>query len=195
MHLPDPTPKLASAHEAKRERRSRSRARTAAIGFACANLLIFASTACGENPSTEPMLRGRGPLVGPFEELTACEVATYHGKDTALYSNRPYHTAGPVPRAEALAFCRGARHGTNVWLLDVARATTLVAFANSAFRLEERGWTPSDDALRVDAAGTPLDRLYTRAVEPGRYVIRQGFTRSAAIVLWDPTAARPASER
>jgi hypothetical protein len=174
-------------HEAKSERRSRSRA--AAIGLACANLLIFAPLACGEKPIEAQTLRGRGPLVSPLAEITACERATYRGPETALYSNRPYHTEAPVERAVGLAFCRAARHGTQVWILEVTRATTLVAFGNAAFDLDTRGWAPSDDVLQVDAAGTPLDRVYTRRVEPGRYAIRQGFTRSAPIVLWDPDAA------
>jgi len=169
-----------------------SRARGAVIGLALLNLLIFASTACGEDTPDEGLLRGRGPLVSDYDAITACEAAVYQGTDTPLYSNRPYHTAQPVRAAQGLGFCRGARHGTNVWILEVTRSTTLVAFGNAAFGLEGRGWTRSDEAVLVAAAGVPLDRIYTRRVEPGRYVIRQGFTRAAPIVLWDTAAAQPA---
>ena len=173
-----------------RTRERPSRARGAAIGIALLNLLTFATTACGENPPDEQMLRGRGPLVSEYDAVTACETAVYRGAETPLYSNRPYHTAEPVDAVKGLGFCRGARHGTNIWILEVTRPTALVAFGNRAFGLERRGWTLSDSPVLVVAAGVPLDRVYTRHVGPGRFVIRQGFTRSAAIVFWDTEAAR-----
>jgi len=138
------------------------------------------------------MQSGRGPLVSAYDEITSCEAAVYRGSDTPLYSNRPYHTAQPVQSAMGLGFCRGGRHGTDVWILDVTRATTLLAFGNAAFGLEQRGWTRSEEPLLVEAAGVPFDRLYTRSIEPGRYVIRQGFTRAAPIVLFDTEAVHPA---
>jgi len=173
-------------------RRRPSRGRGAATCLALLNLLTFATTACAENPSDERILRGRGPLVSEYDAITACETAVYRGAETALYSNRPYHTAEPVHAVQGLGFCRGARHGTNVWILEVTRPTTLVVFGNQAFGLERRGWTPSDEPVLVVAAGVTLDRVYTRRIGAGRFVIRQGFTRSAAIVFWDPEAARPA---
>jgi hypothetical protein len=36
----------------------------------------------------------------------------------------------------------------------------------------------------------PLDRVYTKHFPPGRYVIRQGFTRTAPLVFWDEAAVR-----
>ena len=172
--------------------RPTSRTRTAAIGLVLANLLVIAATACGENTPDDLLLRGRGPLVSPFDEITACEPGVYRGPQTPLYSNRPYHTAQLVAAARGLSFCRGARHGTNVWIVEIAHTTTLVAFGTGAFGLERRGWQASDDPVRVEAAGVVFDRVYTRRVEPGRYVIRQGFSRSAPIVLWDAEAVQPA---
>jgi hypothetical protein len=169
-------------------RKKPARVRRAAIGLALLNLLTFAA-GCGENLPDERMLRGRGPLVSEYDAITACETAIYRGADTPLYSNRPYHTAEPVRSAESLAFCRGARHGTNVWILEVTRPTTLVAFGNRAFGLERRGWTLDGAPVFVAAAGVPLDRVYTRRIEAGRFVIRQGFTRSAPIVFWNSEAA------
>jgi hypothetical protein len=166
-----------------------SRARWAAIGLALLNLLIFGAAACDEDSPDERVLRGRGPLVSEYDAITACETAIYRGAETPLYSNRPYHTAEPVQAVTGLAFCRGERHGTNVWILDVTRPSTLVAFGNRAFGLERRGWTLVDAPVLVDAAGVPLDRVYERRIEPGRFVIRQGFTRSASIVFWDAEAA------
>jgi hypothetical protein len=175
-----------------RSHRPASCARSSALGLALTSLLMIASTACGENSPDELPSRGRGPLVSPFDEITACEPAVFRGPQTPLYSNRPYHTAQSVHAARGLSFCRGARHGTNVWIVDISRATTLVAFGTSAFGLERRGWQASPDPVRVEAAGVVFDRVYTRRIEPGRYVIRQGFTPSAPIVLWEPEAVRPA---
>ena len=167
-----------------------SRVHGAAIGLALLNLLTFAMTACDENLPDERILHGRGPLVSEYATITACETAIYRGAETPLYSNRPYHTTEPVHGVQGMGFCRGARHGTNVWILEVARTTTLAAFGNQAFGLEGRGWTLSDASVLVAAAGVPFDRVYTRRIEPGRFVIRQGFTRSAPIVFWDTKAAR-----
>ena len=167
-----------------------SRVHGAAIGLALLNLLTFAMTACDENLPDERILHGRGPLVSEYATITACETAIYRGAETPLYSNRPYHTTEPVRGVQGMGFCRGARHGTNVWILEVARTTTLAAFGNQAFGLKGRGWTLSDASVLVAAAGVPFDRVYTRRIEPGRFVIRQGFTRSAPIVFWDTKAAR-----
>jgi hypothetical protein len=89
-----------------------------------------------------------------------------------------------------LAFCRGHRHGTNVWIVEISKPTTLVAFGNEAFGLERRGWAPSEETLLVAAAGTPLDRIYTKRLGQGRYVVRQGFAPTAPIVFWDEEAVR-----
>jgi len=167
-----------------------SRACASALGLALFHLLTFATIACSENASDEGMLRGRGPLVSEFATITACETAIYRGSETTLYSNRPYHTEAAVATVQGLAFCRGARHGTNLWILEITRPTTLIAFGNQAFWMERRGWKPADAPLLVQAAGVPLDRIYTRRFEPGHFVIRQGFTRSAPVVFWDTEAAR-----
>jgi hypothetical protein len=160
--------------------------------FAALGLLASAFTACSEAPDAAANLRGRGPLVSPYADITHCATARYDGPETPLYSNRPYHTQAPVESVRGHVFCRGERHGTNVWIIDVSHATRLVAFGNADFGLEDRDWTASDESVRVEAAGIPFDRVYTRHVEPGRYVIRQGFSSSAPLVFWDDAAVAPA---
>jgi len=166
--------------------RDPARARTAA---ALASLLLFGLAGCGESPPGAPVTRGRGPLVSPSEALTACELARYTGPETRLYSDRPYHTTDLAAIAEGLAFCRAPRHGTRIWTLEIIAPTRLVVFGTRDNGLMERGWTPSDDPLEVAAAGVALDRIYTRSFPPGRFVIRQGYTPTAPIVLWDEAAA------
>lgn len=165
-------------------------ARAALIAVALANLLTIASAGRGENPGSEAAPGGRGRLVSPYEKITFCAQAVYRGPETALYANRPYHTAERAETAVGLAFCRGARHGTNVWTVEVSKPTTLVAFGNEAFRLERRGWVPSEEPLLVAAPGVSLDRIYTKRFAPGRYVIRQGFAATAPLVFWDEAAVR-----
>lgn len=156
--------------------------------LASLTLLAPAFTGCSEPPEAAGDLRGRGPLVSLHADITRCTTARYEGPETRLYSNRPYHTEGRVDSLLGLGFCRGERHGTNVWTIDVSQATTLRALGNVGFGLEDRGWSPQAERVRVEAAGTPLDRVYTRRVEAGRYVIRQGFTRAAPLVFWDESA-------
>jgi len=167
---------------------------TACAAIALAHLLTIAAAARAGGPGGDPRQRGRGPLLSPYAEITACERAVYRGPETRLYANRPYHTAAQVGAVVGHAFCRGARHGTGIWIIDVLRPTTLVAFGNAEFGLEARGWAVSDAEVYVGAAGVALDRVYTRRVEPGRYVIRQGFTPAAPVVFWDEADVRLASE-
>ena len=160
----------------------------AVLAVGLAPLLAIAAAGCGETPGSDTVVKGRGLLVSPYAETTACVRAVYRGPETALYSDRPYHTAQRVEAAAGLGFCRGARHGTNVWIVEISRPTTLVAFGAASFGLERRGWSPRDEALLVAAAGVPLDRVYTKGYPPGRYVIRQGFTRTAPLIFWDQAA-------
>jgi hypothetical protein len=146
---------------------------------------------CGDERPAAESTRGRGPLVSQHSEITACETAVYEGPETRLYSNRPYHTEQTANTARGLTFCRGERHGTSVWTIEVLRPTRLVVFGVRGDGLEDRGWTPSEEPLEVAAEGVPLDRIYTREFPVGKYVIRQGFTRAAPIVLWDSAAAQP----
>ena len=171
-------------------RGTRIGARAALVAVALANLLAMAWAGCGENSEGGAVPGGRGALVGPYDEVASCSKVVYRGPKTVLYSNRPYHTSQRVEAAMGLAFCRGARHGTNVWTVEVSKPTTIVAFGTAAFGLEQRGWTPSQAALLVAAAGVPLDRIYTKRFPPGRYVIRQGFTRTAPLVFWNQEAVR-----
>jgi len=164
--------------------------RALAIAVSLANLLALVSAGCGEEPEVRAAPAGRGDLVSSYAEITSCAKAVYRGPQTALYGNRPYHTAGRVDSAVGLAFCRGMRHGTNVWIVEIAKPTELVAFGNEAFGLERRGWTASEESLFVAAAGVPLDRIYRKHFDPGRYVIRQGFAPTAIVVLWDEAAVR-----
>jgi len=165
-------------------------ARAAVIAVALANLLTMASAGCGEAPEPGAAPAGRGALVSPYAELTSCAKTVYRGPETALYSDRPYHTAERAEAALGLAFCRGTRHGTNVWIVDISQPTALVAFGSQAFGLERRGWAATPEALSVAAAGLPLDRIYTKRFDPGRYVIRQGFSASAPLVFWDEAAVQ-----
>jgi hypothetical protein len=165
-------------------------ARAAVIAVALANLLTMASAGCGEAPQPGAAPAGRGALVSPYAEATSCEKTVYRGPETALYANRPYRTAERAEAALGLAFCRGMRHGTNVWIVDISQPTMLVAFGSEAFGLEQRGWAPIPEALSVAAAGLPLDRIYTKHFDPGRYVIRQGFSATAPVVFWDEAAVR-----
>jgi hypothetical protein len=165
-------------------------ARAALIAAALANLLTIASAGCGENPERDAAPGGRGALVSPYAEVTSCAKTVYRGPETALYANRPYHTAERVDAAVGLAFCRGMRHGTDVWIVEISKPTTLLAFGSEAFGLEQRGWAPIEQALFVAASGLPLDRIYTKRFDPGRYVIRQGFAPTAPLVFWDEAAVR-----
>jgi hypothetical protein len=158
--------------------------------IALAGLLTIASAGCGQNPGSEAAPGGRGTLVIPYQKITSCSKAVYRGPETVLYADRPYHTAERVDAAVGLAFCRGARHGTNMWIVEVSKLTTFVAFGNEALGLEQRGWVPSEEALSVATSGVPLDRIYTKHFAPGRYVIRQGFATTAPVVLWDDGAGR-----
>jgi len=153
--------------------------------LASLSLLASAFAGCGEPPEAAANLRGRGPMVSRYADITLCTTARYEGPETPLYSNRPYHTQSRVDSLRGLTFCRGERHGTNIWIIDVSQTTRLSALGNAGFGLEDRGWTATEARVRVEAAGTPFDRSYTRRIEPGRYVIRQGFSRAAPLVFWD----------
>jgi len=165
-------------------------AHAAAIAVALANLLTLASTGCGETPQPDAAPAGRGALVSPYAEVTSCAKAVYRGPETALYANRRYHTAERADAAVGLAFCRGMRHGTNVWIVEISQPTALIAFGSEAFGLERRGWAATPEALFVAASGLPLDRIYTKHFDPGRYVIRQGFAATAPLVFWDEAAVQ-----
>jgi hypothetical protein len=165
-------------------------ARAALIAVALANLLTIASAGCDENPERDAAPGGRGALVSPYAEVSSCAKTVYRGPETALYANRSYHTAERVNAAVGLAFCRGMRHGTKVWIVEISKPTTLVAFGSEAFGLEQRGWAAIEEALFVAASGLPLDRIYTKHFDPGRYVIRQGFAPTALLVFWDEAAVR-----
>jgi hypothetical protein len=171
-------------------RETRTGARTAVIAVALASLLTISPAGCGQNPGSEAAPRGRGALVSPYQKITSCSKAAYRGPETALYADRPYHTAERVDAAVGLAFCRGTRHGTNVWIVEISKPTTFVAFGNEALGLDRRGWAPSEEALSVATSGAPLDRIYTKHFAPGRYVVRQGFAATAPLVLWDEEAVR-----
>lgn len=134
-----------------------------------------------------PFLR---PAGSPLEVAPRCEQVRYLGPETALYSDRPYRTNGVIGALEGYSFCRSHRHGQEVWLLEVVRATTLLTLASGRHQLEEAGWKRVDVAVRVDAAGLPLDGLYEHRVEPGRYAIHYGQARTANPVFWRPEDAR-----
>ena len=130
------------------------------------------------------------PAGAPLAIAPRCEQVAYQGPQTALYSDRPYRTSGVVRALEGYSFCRSHRHGQEVWLFEVVRATTFLTLASERHQLEEAGWKRLDVPVRVDAAGLPLDGLYERRVDPGRYAIHYGHARTANPVFWRPADAR-----
>jgi hypothetical protein len=130
------------------------------------------------------------PAGSPLELASRCEQVRYQGRETALYSDRPYRTDGDVGALEGHSFCRSHRHGQEVWLFEVVRATTFLTLASERHQLEQAGWQRVDAAVRVDAAGLVLDGLYQRRLEPGRYAIHYGHARTANPVFWNPADAR-----
>jgi hypothetical protein len=95
-----------------------------------------------------------------------------------------------VAPLEGTLFCRGKRHGRDLWILDVSRATALFTLASAAHELEASGWRLFPEPVRVDAAGLALDRLYRLRVKPGRYAIHYGRATTASPVFWNPRDAR-----
>jgi len=163
--------------------------------------LIAAPTASKPNEPTDaskscaPLvsqanLRGRGQLVAPLARATRCDPAVYEGPETRLYSNRPYHTNARVDALVGHAFCRGERHGGRVWALEVSKTTQLLALGTTGHDLGRTGWKRIDSRVRVQAAGASFDGLYARTFAPGRYLIRQDFSRTAPPVFWAPGDAR-----
>jgi hypothetical protein len=131
------------------------------------------------------------PAGAPLAIAPRCEQVAYQGPQTALYSDRPYRTAGVVPALEGFSFCRSHRHGQEVWLFEAVRPTTLLTLASERHQLEGAGWKRLDVAVRVEAAGLPLDGLYEHRIEPGRWAIHYGHARTANPVFWRPADVRP----
>ena len=171
-------------------RKARPGLRARVVALAAAHLLTIAAAAGGDEAANRSWQRGRGPLVSLYADLTACNAAVYRGPETPLYSNRPYHTSERAEAALGLHFCRGPRHGTQLWIIEVSKPTTLVAFGNAALGLELRGWERSAASVRVEAAGLALNAIYTKKLPAGRHVIRQGFSATAPVVLWDSEAVK-----
>lgn len=130
-----------------------------------------------------------GSVLGRFLRRRSCEAVTYAGPATQLYSDRPYHTSAPVAELEGHLFCRGKRHGRDLWILDVSHKTRLYALAAEKHRLERSGWTKLPQPVRVEAAGLALDGLYELRVGPGRYAIHYGHASTANPVFWNPRDA------
>ncbi len=144
-------------------------------------------TGAASEESREPLVR---PAGAPLGIAPRCEQVAYQGPQTALYSDRPYRTSGVVRALEGYSFCRSHRHGQEVWLFEVIRPTTLLTLASRRHELEEAGWKRVDVAVRVEAAGLPLDGLYEHRVEPGLYAIHYGHARTANPVFWRPADVR-----
>jgi hypothetical protein len=114
----------------------------------------------------------------------ACRLALYEGPRTQLYSDRPYHTETRVQPIVGRVFCQAERHGTRSWIVEVARPTELLTLGNDGYHLEDEGWHRLGTSVRVEAAGVPFDALYSKRFAPGRYVIRQDFSRTPPPVFW-----------
>ena len=142
------------------------------------------------------LLRGHGQLVASLEEATSCRLTEYEGVGTRLYTNRPYHTA---TRSEVLVgnvFCQAARHATRSWIIEVSQATQLLALGNDGHELTAKGWRRLGEEVRVEAAGVPFDAVYAKRFVPGRYLVRQDFSRTPPPVFWKmSTSASCASPR
>ena len=130
------------------------------------------------------LLRGHGELVRNYRSATHCRKEVYQGPRTRLYSDRPYHTADKVAALAGLAFCMSERHGTRAWIIEVSKPTEIHVLGTQAYGLEQQGWKRLDLRVRVAAAGEDFDSLYSRTFQSGRYVIRQGFSRTAPLVFW-----------
>ena len=154
----------------------------------------FRASRAGPEKTGAAVTDAEGPFIrpagSPLGIAPRCEQVRYQGPQTALYSDRPYRTDGVVGALEGYSFCRSHRHGQEVWLLEVVRATTFLTLASERHQLEEAGWKRVDVPVRVDAAGLSLDRLYERRLEPGRYAIHYGQARTANPVFWRPADAR-----
>ena len=144
------------------------------VAIACA-IGVTSSRAGGSDPAeVRPFLRS-----GQVSKAHRCDRQEYLGAQTLLYADRSYHTEETLAELVGLHFCRAKRHGQALWILEVARPTHLLAIASDKHELEQGGWRPLDAAVRVDAKGLALDRLYTKPFEPGRHTIRYGRARTA----------------
>jgi hypothetical protein len=130
------------------------------------------------------LLRGRGELVRAYPFATHCTEVVYQGPRTRLYSDRPYHTQEKVGALAGRVFCESRRHGTRSWIIEVSRPSEIRVLGTEAYGLEEKGWRRLDERVRVEAAGAAFDILYGKTFQPGRYVIRQDFSRTAPLVFW-----------
>jgi len=171
------------------------------VPLAAASMLCggLAAGGCGEQqpspreePSEDRLAASRGPVL-PLSERNTCEVIPYEGRQTRLYSDRPYHTQQDVAVLEGRVFCRSTRHGDAIWLLEVQTPTLVHAFASEAFQLEDAGWQRVAGEVTVAAAGTSFDGIYAQNLEPGRYLLHHGHVSTAIPIFWDPSAARVAA--
>jgi hypothetical protein len=176
-----------------RARHHSTNARPACAVIALVLLSIGASGSGGTasaGGSAETLLRPASGVIGPLPRHRGCELTEYRGSSTPLYTDRPYHTAGDVPELSGLSFCRGKRHGQEMWILDVTRPTTLYTLASASHALERGGWRRLPRPVRVDAAGLALDRLYAWRIAPGRFAIHHGHATTANPVFFDAANAR-----
>lgn len=130
------------------------------------------------------LLKGRGDLIRPYRSAAHCLEDVYRGPRTRLYSDRPYHTEERVAALLGLRFCQSQRHGTHSWIIDVSQETEIHVLGTESYGLRDKGWRRLDTRVRVDAAGTDFDTLYAKTFPPGRYVIRQDFSRTAPLIFW-----------
>lgn len=130
------------------------------------------------------LLRGHGQLVAPLEEASSCRLTVYQGPRTSLYTNRPYHTETRIEALAGHVFCQTARHGKRSWIVEVTHATQLLALGNDGHQLAATGWRRLDQSVRVEAAGARFDALYAKRFAPGRYLIRQDFSRTPPPLFW-----------
>ncbi len=126
-------------------------------------------------------------LVAP---VSACTIATYTGADSLLYSDRDYRTTRVVRELVGLNFCRPARHGNDIWVVDVAARTTMYAIWPEDVLPNPGSWQDLETSVALTDEGLHSYRLKALDVGTGPHIINQAHSDPAAPVFWDSMAVR-----
>lgn len=137
-----------------------------------------------QHVGAHPLISG-GQLVGDYDPAYFCDEARYEGKETPLYTDRPYHTQPNIGLIKGFHFCRTVRHGETYSLIKVAKPTTLYVIGVEAMRLDFLGWEEVHQDVFIKADGLSFDRLYRKYFLPGRYIVNHAFRKSSVPVFWD----------
>ncbi|MBL6932447.1 MAG: hypothetical protein ISR45_05815 [Rhodospirillales bacterium] len=137
-----------------------------------------------QHVGAHPLISG-GQLVGNYDPAYFCDAVTYIGRETLIFSDRPYHTAASHGVLRGLHFCRTARHAETYTLIKVVVPTTLYAFGVDAMRLDFLGWDEVPLEVFIKADGLSYDKLYRKFFLPGRYIVNHAFQHSSVPVFWN----------